>query len=49
MLPASRINGIRIGTEVPGPLTKTLLDAWSRYVGLDIVGQALGFVVAGAQ
>lgn len=44
LLPASRINGVRIGGECPGPVTRKLLEAWSRLVGLDIVGQAAHFL-----
>jgi branched-chain amino acid aminotransferase len=41
ILPVSRLNGIRIGTRVPGALTKRLLDTWSARVEVDIVEQAL--------
>lgn len=41
MLPVGRLNGIRIGARVPGPITKRLLDTWSARVEVDIVEQAL--------
>jgi branched-chain amino acid aminotransferase len=41
MLPVASLNGVRIGREVPGPLTRRLLAAWSAFVGIDIVAQAL--------
>ena len=44
-LPVSRLNGQRIGGEIPGPITKRLLDAWSEIVGLDIVEQASSHMV----
>lgn len=40
ILPAASLNGVRIGTEVPGPVTKALLVAWSELVKVDIVAQA---------
>ncbi len=41
ILPIARIDNRCIGSEVPGPITKKLLAAWSELVGLDIVGQAI--------
>ena len=41
ILPVGRLNGIRIGTQIPGPVTKRLLDTWSARVEVDIVAQAL--------
>ena len=43
ILPISMIDGRKIGTSYPGPATKRLFSAWSRAVGLDIVGQARKF------
>jgi len=37
-----RLNGLRIGQKIPGPVTKRLLETWSARVELDIVEQALG-------
>lgn len=41
ILPVSRIDRRPLGQEVPGPVTKRLLAAWSELAGLDIVEQAL--------
>jgi branched-chain amino acid aminotransferase len=41
ILPVRCLNGIRIGTHLPGPITKRLLDHWSSRVEVDIVEQAL--------
>ncbi len=40
IMPASRINGLPVGDQRVGPVTRQLLDAWSNYVGVDIVAQA---------
>ena len=40
MLPATRFNGMPIGTGAVGPVTHQLLDAWRDAVGVDIVAQA---------
>ncbi len=40
ILPVSRVNHVPVGKDIPGPVTSRLLDAWSRSVGVDIVGQA---------
>lgn len=41
ILPIGRLNGIRIGQHIPGPLTRRLLDTWSARVEVDIAEQAL--------
>ena len=41
IVPVQNINGVKPTKEVPGPLTKRLIKAWSDMVGLDIVAQAL--------
>lgn len=41
ILPVQSINGVRPIRDVPGPLTRRLIHAWSDMVGLDIVAQAL--------
>jgi branched-chain amino acid aminotransferase len=41
ILPVGKLNGIRIGSSIPGPIAKRLLTAWSERVGVDIVEQAL--------
>ena len=42
VLPVASLNGLQIGEETPGPVTKALLAAWSETVGMDIVDQAAG-------
>ena len=39
VLPVGTVDSRKIGDEVPGPITKQLLAAWSEAVGLDIVDQ----------
>ena len=39
MLPVTRFNNRPIGQGVPGPVFQQLISAWSKLVGLDIVGQ----------
>ncbi len=46
LLPISRIDGRRIGSAWPGPVTTRLLELWSREVGVDIAGQAQRFASA---
>ena len=41
MLPVSKIDWRPIGDEVPGPMVKRLLAAWSEMAGLDIVDQTI--------
>ena len=43
ILPISVIDGRRIGTKYPGAAAAKLLAAWSKNVGVDIVGQAQTF------
>ena len=40
ILPVTRADGASIGDGLPGPVTRTLLDAWGADVGLDIADQA---------
>ncbi|MFH1478070.1 MAG: aminotransferase class IV [Verrucomicrobiota bacterium] len=40
ILPISMIDGRKIGSDYPGPVVSRLLTAWSKAVGVDIVGQA---------
>ena len=40
LLPVSRIDSRQVGDEIPGPISKQLLAAWSEIAGLDIVDQA---------
>jgi branched-subunit amino acid aminotransferase/4-amino-4-deoxychorismate lyase len=39
MSPIGRFNGILIGNELPGPVTKRLAGAMSDWVGIDVTGQ----------
>jgi branched-chain amino acid aminotransferase len=41
IVPIQSVNGLKIGKQVPGPVTKLLTKAWSQMVGVDIVVQAL--------
>lgn len=41
IMPAQSLNGLKIGTGVPGPVTRALIDGWSKMVNVDIVQQAL--------
>ena len=41
VLPVASMNGWAIGDEVPGPITRGLLAAWSDMVGINFVEQAL--------
>lgn len=43
MIPVTRFNGQPVGDGKPGPIFRTLLEAWSRSVGMDIEGQATAF------
>ena len=49
LLPVGRADHRQIGEEVPGPVTRRLLAAWSEMVGLDIVDQADSMAAASAQ
>jgi branched-chain amino acid aminotransferase len=46
IVPVGSLNGIRIGTTIPGPITRRLLDTWSARVEVDIVTQALSHLAA---
>jgi branched-subunit amino acid aminotransferase/4-amino-4-deoxychorismate lyase len=41
LMPVTKINGAAIGTGQPGSLTRRLLAAWSKVVGLDIEQQII--------
>jgi branched-chain amino acid aminotransferase len=43
ILPVTRADGLSIGSGEPGPITTSLLEAWSEKVGVDIVEQAIRF------
>ena len=38
-MPAVKLNGLNIGDGKPGKITKKLLNAWSDFVGIDIIKQ----------
>lgn len=40
IMPATIVNGLSVGDGQVGPVTRRLLDAWSKQVGMDIVAQA---------
>jgi branched-chain amino acid aminotransferase len=40
IMPATRFNGLQVGDGQVGSITKRLLTAWSKRVGVDIVAQA---------
>jgi branched-chain amino acid aminotransferase len=42
LMPVTRINGVPIADGRPGPLYRRLIEAWSKAVGVDIVGQFAG-------
>ena len=39
--PVRALNGRKIGTDLPGPLTLRLIGAWNELVGLDYVAQSI--------
>jgi branched-chain amino acid aminotransferase len=41
ILPVQSVNGLKPRADIPGPVTKRLVQAWSEMVGVDIVAQAL--------
>ena len=43
LLPVSTVDKRRVGDEVPGPISRQLLAAWSEMAGLDIVDQAMNW------
>jgi branched-subunit amino acid aminotransferase/4-amino-4-deoxychorismate lyase len=46
LLPVATVNGVNLGRDIPGPVTRRLFQAWSQKVGLDFVHQALDHVPA---
>ena len=45
ILPVKSFNGASVGVgNTPGPITKKLIDAYSKDVGCDFVGQYLKFL-----
>ena len=41
LVPVDTVNGLRLADELPGPVTRAMLDAWRELVGMDFVGQYL--------
>ena len=41
ILPVATLNGLALGDEMPGPVTRRLFEAWNELVGLDFVQQAM--------
>jgi branched-chain amino acid aminotransferase len=44
VVPVKSLNGVAIGTAMPGPITLTLMREWEKLVGIDFVSQALGHI-----
>jgi branched-chain amino acid aminotransferase len=44
IVPVKSLNGVAIGTAVPGPTTLKLMGEWEKMVGIDFVGQALAHI-----
>jgi branched-chain amino acid aminotransferase len=44
MVPARSLNGVSIGSVVPGPITLKLMREWEKLVGIDFVSQALAHI-----
>ena len=44
IVPVRTVNGAKIGTGAPGPMTLRLIGAWNKMVGMDIVDQALSYL-----
>ena len=44
VVPVKSLNGVAIGTALPGPITLQLMREWEKMVGIDFVSQALGHI-----
>jgi branched-chain amino acid aminotransferase len=44
VVPVKSLNGVAIGTAMPGPITLTLMREWEKMVGIDFVSQAIGHI-----
>jgi branched-chain amino acid aminotransferase len=44
VVPVKSLNGVAIGSALPGPITLTLMREWEKMVGIDFVSQALGHI-----
>jgi branched-chain amino acid aminotransferase len=47
IVPIQTVNGVKIGKQVPGPVTMKLIHSWNRMVEIDIVAQALSHLNGG--
>ena len=47
VLPVTRVNGLPIGSGVPGPVFRRLMNAWNDVVGLDVVQQIVDAAKSG--
>ena len=47
IVPVASLNGLRIGRDVPGPMTRRLWQAFSDLVGMDFVEQTLSYLSPG--
>ena len=46
ILPVSRLDGRSLPESVPGPVTRRLMNAWKRRIGVDFIDQALAHLPA---
>jgi branched-chain amino acid aminotransferase len=44
IVPVKSLNGVAIGSAIPGPVTLRLMREWEKLVGIDFVSQALGHI-----
>ena len=44
IVPVKSLNGVAIGTAMPGPITLKLMREWEKMVGIDFVSQAIGHI-----
>jgi branched-chain amino acid aminotransferase len=44
VVPVKSLNGVAIGTAMPGPITLKLMREWEKLVGIDFVSQAIGHI-----
>jgi branched-chain amino acid aminotransferase len=44
MVPVRSLNGVAIGSGIPGPITLKLMREWEKLVGIDFVSQALAHI-----
>ncbi|HEY1361718.1 MAG TPA: aminotransferase class IV [Xanthobacteraceae bacterium] len=44
IVPVRSLNGVAVGSAMPGPVTLRLMREWEKLVGIDFVSQALGHI-----